>query len=656
MKKPFWHIKDRIILTAILFIALTAILIISICTIETSKLSRGYSKQVVENDAKNNARIIDEWLEKQGSIVNTMANSLSGMDYENTEMIEDYLERCLADNPAALMYYVCYDFDGGVFPADHSVLDLDPTTRGWWIDAQEAGHLVYTDPYKDFATGSMIVSATVPYTCEGHTCAVLADISLDSLLDIINGIATDSTIQSFLLAEDGTVVVHPNSAFNPTEDGNTNLAGVIAFDPNTSAAQVIKDYDGQSKILSVSTIDTTGWKLGVSQSRSVSMKKMNEIVIIGVIVAVIAIILSVVVIRSILLSQLAPLNKMRLFIKNNVVGRDNIKDYSSESEEIGYLLGEMEDRFLATIKDTASISTSINTEIQNVNGHISSMTDNIESVCSAMENASHNTNEQSDNINSIFAASAEISNAVDTLAQDTQKMAEKAGDIIGHIEQTLPEIIENRDKAIKMVEDSSVTLTKAIEDAKVISQITDISNGINEIAEQTNLLSLNASIEAARAGEAGKGFAVVAAEIKNLAQTTSNETEKIKDIIEKVTNSVQKLSNESTKVIDFLGTDVMRDYGTLSDLAENYQGDARFYADESSTLGASAQELAASMVGINTSLDNLNTSQKGLNDAILSVNASIQEISASSEEATKEISSVTEEISELQQTVQKISA
>ena len=65
------------------------------------------------------------------------------MDYENIDVIEDYLEGCLKENSSALMYYCCYDYDGGVYPADHSKLDLDPTTRQWWIDCQTAGGLIY---------------------------------------------------------------------------------------------------------------------------------------------------------------------------------------------------------------------------------------------------------------------------------------------------------------------------------------------------------------------------------------------------------------------------------------------------------------------------------------------------------------------------------
>ena len=77
-------------------------------------------------------------------------------------------------------------------------------------------------------------------------------------------------------------------------------------------------------------------------------------------------------------------------------------------------------------------------------------------------------------------------------------------------------------------------MSKLGEAAKKISSVTEV---ISDISEQTNLLALNATIEAARAGESGKGFAVVAAEIKELANQTSDATEEIKRTVDGIQTS-----------------------------------------------------------------------------------------------------------------------
>lgn len=79
-----------------------------------------------------------------------MKSGLETMGPDNMESVMDYLGANLSQNPDALMYYCCFGYDGGVFPADHSTLDLDPTTRSWWTDAIEAGDLIYTAPYIRF--------------------------------------------------------------------------------------------------------------------------------------------------------------------------------------------------------------------------------------------------------------------------------------------------------------------------------------------------------------------------------------------------------------------------------------------------------------------------------------------------------------------------
>lgn len=134
-----------------------------------------------------------------------------------------------------------------------------------------------------------------------------------------------------------------------------------------------------------------------------------------------------------------------------------------------------------------------------------------------------------------------------------------------------------------------------------------INTIISDIADRTNLLSMNAAIEAAHAGESGKGFAVVAEEIRNLATSTSENTQtiekdlkalvgfttaardeagKLKGVVQKTSEGVEGIADafgeivHSTAELDQGGQEVLVAMHTARDAAATIRDNAEAIARE----------------------------------------------------------------------------
>ena len=536
--------------------------------------------------------------------------------------------------------------------------DYDPTARGWYKAAKEAKGTIVTDPYMDVLIGGMCVTVATPIYFNDQLWGVIgADYTLDTIAQITNDAANEDGTYGYLVDSAGNYVIHPNSAWMPGEDVATSVSQVlpdVAPIVSSPGSEVITatDYDDAKTYFATGVVESGNWVFGIATFYSTVTGPLNIILFASIGITLVTIALVILLMLSLVKKNLRPMEEMEQFVIDNLIEDETQTTNMKEVDRVRHLIGVLQDRFLITIDRTRDESTMIESMMSDAHEKIGEMNDEISSISTAMVHTGASVDTQTQSIQNISTTCSEVSIAVEKLASEAQEMATKAHDIQTNVQKMVPDIIRNKNSAMEITQESREKLEKAIEGAKIITEIVGVSQSIQAIANQTNLLALNASIEAARAGETGKGFAVVASEIGTLAQSTSDEIDKVNDLTDKVIASVEALSGESNNILEFIDSKVMKDYEGLETLANDYDRDASFYSEVSSNLGAAAEELTASVDTITSIVGSIESEQREVNDAVQEVNSTLQDIATNSDTISSETDDVLKSIQALKATVE----
>ncbi len=257
------------------------------------------------------------------------------------------------------------------------------------------------------------------------------------------------------------------------------------------------------------------------------------------------------------------------------IGQNIPEEYGAIRDNFNEAVARIE-QVVSTIKTN---SAAIAASSQEINSGASDLSMRTEQQASALEESAATTEELAASVKT----SSQASKRSVALADDATKIARTGGDIV-----------KNATDAMSRIEDAS----------KKISEITSVIDGI---AFQTNLLALNAAVEAARAGDAGRGFAVVAAEVRALAQRSSDAA---KDITGLIASSDAEVT-EGVKLVRLAG-------GTLEQIVE-----------ASAAVSSTVQEIASASGEQANGIEEMSQTVSHM-DEITQQNAALAEQSAAS--------------------------
>ncbi len=519
---------------------------------------------------------IENWLSVQASFTVEQANAVgkvadaAGSHKRNDEFIDSVMLL----NDALLDCYTAYE-DTELFMAVTDVTTLpegfDATQRDWYKQAIAENGVIFSAPYIDTATGSMIITVAAPISESGKVIGVFGcDITLDYIMDIANEVKVTKNAYPVLIDSSGTILVHGNKDLIPSTDGSGAAVTYSIADAGEDCQRIVsdisdsaviekgKDYDGKTKYFAFTNIGSTGWILGSIIPKNDVTKELGSLLAANIIMLVLFAAVGTISITAVIRNQLEPLKKINASAEEIAQGNLSVTfDYSARDE-----IGKLCENFAKCTDVTRKYITDISQKLDRLakgDFTVDVTEDYIGDFAPIKASMKNIIRSMRRTLNNIETASKQVSMGAETVADSASELAagvsnqtENISRLSSDIDAIMGKIKDSStsaekastlaDGAKKKIENSSREMDKLLEAMSRISEMSaetaKIVKTIDDIAFQTNILALNASVEAARAGAAGKGFTVVAEEVRNLAGKSAEAATRSSSLIAQTNEAV----------------------------------------------------------------------------------------------------------------------
>jgi methyl-accepting chemotaxis protein len=209
-------------------------------------------------------------------------------------------------------------------------------------------------------------------------------------------------------------------------------------------------------------------------------------------------------------------------------------------------------------------------------------------------------------------------------------------DLLGRNKANVDALIVNIGKAADAAVGSSKNVMQLEERTRKIDKIVD---AIVMVTVQTNMLAVNGNVEAARAGEYGRGFSVVAGDIRSLSNESSENADRIKDLVRQVQGQIVRVAGD----IDLAGKTAAAEV----EKARVASGNLDIIARDADAVLAAIQQVGTGATESVKALDQAAKATEQISAAAQQMGRSTEEAASAAEEASKAAQQIAQAIEEI---------
>ncbi|RNC29494.1 MAG: Methyl-accepting chemotaxis protein McpB [Candidatus Dichloromethanomonas elyunquensis] len=646
--------------TLVLFIVCTVLGLIAYNRAEQAVVQE--VQKSLKQYADEGSKIIETHMEMYLSNLQVIADldiiKNSG-NYQNAD-IQDKLALLKEENVrAGHLFMMIADINGEAYTSDNQKLNIKETD---YFQKAVKGENAVSDILESKADGSLTIVFAVPVKAGNQITGVIAAADKAECLTSI----TDDHLKfgqggyGYIINGKGDFIAHPNKEYvsekyNSIQEAKTKpelseLADVMQnrmIKGEQGTAEYL--FEGSRRYMGFVPVEGTNWSLALTAPSSEVLAGLESLKKSIMFISIIMILLGAVIALVLGKRMGKPIIEATAFAEAFAGGDLTTKPSQasiSRQDELGRLMrafAKMQDiwnkmigRIVFSAKDLAAASEELTAIIQNVSANMEETTASTENISASLQEVNASSEE-------ITASGQEMNASMETLNTEMTKAGEKAKEIERRAEGLRQKVHHSEKAAAEVYAKLENRMKSAIERAKIVEEISQMTGLIAEIAKQTNLLALNAAIEAARAGENGRGFAVVADEVRKLAEQSSSTVTNIQRLTFDVQDTIRDLVTDSTELLRFMENDVNEDYKEFMKTANYYRQDAELFYDLSMDASKKCTEL----------LQIVNSVSLGMSEITLSISQSTegaQQISQGTEGTSKaifEISNSSESLARL---------